>query len=105
MNRLTWHLEPGTPAEALGLLPLFIFPGDPRPAAEQLQERYAHGGGWSPLQGWRLNRETREAQYPGDTRLCAIAWARLRSEELLFFPYAWLAIVQPDGAFAISRID
>ena len=37
--------------EQLGMLPYFIDPNDPRPAREQLDANYQHGGGWVPSRG------------------------------------------------------
>ena len=45
----------GRPEDILGLLPMIFDSNDPRPAREQANERYAHGGGWNPQEGWELN--------------------------------------------------
>lgn len=46
---MVWKfLNPEMTVEQLGYIPLFFAADDPRPAAEQLNERYAHGGGWRP---------------------------------------------------------
>jgi hypothetical protein len=29
----------------------------------------------------------------------------LRDEEIRFYDYSWLAIVQPDGSFEVARVD
>lgn len=103
---LTWELARVPYAlETLGLIPTFLSADDPRPAAEQINENYAHGGGWRPLRRWKLNVDTREAQFPGDPRIEAIAWTRLRDEHIFVFPHAWVAIVQADGSFEMGRID
>jgi len=99
---------------AVGAIPFFLRENDPRPAREQFAERYAHGGGWSPFEGFALSvREAPEGtrqgayaiQYPDDPPYFELARAKLREELILVFPHAWVAIVQPDGSFEISRMD
>jgi hypothetical protein len=43
--------------------------------------------------------------YPDDPPLPCVAETRLRDERVLFFPYGFVAIVQPDGAFVVQRMD
>lgn len=89
--------------ERLGLIPEFLSEHDPRPAREQLDERYAHGGGWRPMAGWTLKGNT--LQYPGDDKLHVIAVGRLRDEIIAVFPNAWVAIIQPDDSYEVARMD
>ena len=108
MKMLDWQTKSGMPTSVLGLIPQFIFADDPRPAAEQFNERYAHGGGWSSFgKGeWGMDDDGSYAlKYPGDPRMYWIARAQLRDETILFYPHAWVAIVQADGAFEVSRMD
>jgi hypothetical protein len=44
-------------------------------------------------------------QYPNDPPYSPVAYGFLRDELILVFPHAWVAIVQPDGAFAVARMD
>lgn len=103
-----WYLLHGGP-ESLGLLPQFFLLDDPRPAAEQINERYAHGGGWSPFKGfeaviigdprgWRIT-------YPGDPPYFALAFCELRNEIVILFQREWLMVVQEDGTWQITRVD
>jgi hypothetical protein len=88
----------------LGYLPFFLDANDPRPAAEQIDAHYQHGGGWQSFKGFeRLNHS--DLQYPGDPPLHPIAMTRLRDEEIYVYPYSWVMVLQPDGAFDIARID
>lgn len=91
---------------ALGWIPSFLTALDPRPAWEQINERYAHGGGWNPmLPGkWRLD-EKDYLHYPGDPAFQPLAMAWLRDEKILIYMYAFVAIVQRDGSFSVARID
>jgi hypothetical protein len=92
-----------------GILPDLLSPLDPRSAAEQLQETYAHGGGWSPFARFALHDWQQPGQatlaYPEDPPMREISRAKLRDETLILFECEWLAIVQPDGRFEVSRVD
>jgi hypothetical protein len=43
--------------------------------------------------------------YPSDPTFYPLAVARVREELVLFYPYAWVAVVQKDASFRIARID
>jgi hypothetical protein len=98
-----------TDMEAAGLLPDFFGEADPRPAREQLHENYAHGGGWHPMKGWRLEHVGHlglaRAYYPGDPPMRELSRAVFRKELLILFQGSWLAIIQPDGSFEMGRCD
>lgn len=89
----------------LGLIPSFLDEEDERPASEQFDERYSHGGGWRPMKGWEMG-PTSEIRYKGDRdAMRPIAVIAFREELIYIYPYAWVAIVQPDGSFEVSRMD
>ena len=98
-----------TNMEAAGLLPDFFGEADPRPAREQLNENYARGGGWHPMEGWQLehvaNLGLARACYPGNPPYREVSRAKLRTELLILFQGAWLAIIQPDGSFEMGHCD
>lgn len=105
---MIWHLvHPHMTLEHLGLIPSFVSEDDPRPAAEQFDERYKFGG-WRPMDGFKLRRDGSPQNwtltYPGDPALPVLAYAHLRDEIILFFPYSWVAVVSADG-FEVSRMD
>lgn len=107
--------RPGYSIDCLGALPTFFWNGDSRPASEQLDERYSHGGGFSTfgegmftLTEWEHGPA--KLKYPGDPAYEEIARGYLHlyqpSEELiLVFDYAIVAIVQKDGTFLVTRCD
>jgi hypothetical protein len=97
-------LHPKMTMEHLGLLPSFLDVNDPRPAREQFHQNYAHGGGWSPFDGFEM-RKGHSIKYPGDPVHKPLAQAKLRDELIVFYDYAWVAIIQPDGSFEIARMD
>jgi hypothetical protein len=96
--------HPDVRMDHLGLIPLFLYPAAPRPAREQFAERYAHGGGWKPMQGFDVLEGA--IQYPGDPHpRLLLAEGRLGEETIRIYDGAWVAIVQPDGATEIGRMD
>jgi hypothetical protein len=98
-------LHPQMKFEYLGLLPEFFSEADPRPAREQIHEAYAHGGGWSPRGSWSYSPLNDVIEYLGDRPLQPIAKATLHGEKIFLYESAWVAIVQPDGSFEVSRCD
>lgn len=75
----------GDIVERLGYVPGFFDNNDPRSAKEQLNERYAHGGGWLPVKGFTFVK----GASMNECRLVG-------SDNMLFRPYA-AAILHPDG--------
>ena len=96
--------------EAAGLLPLFLNPDDPRPAREQINDSYAHGGGWQEFTGftpcinWADPMES-YLDYPDDPPMRAVAFAFFAEELVILFTYSWCAIVQPDLTATVARLD
>ncbi len=90
--------------EMLGLIPAFLDEADPRPAREQIDENYRHGGGWSPQPKFKMLPDG-NLSYPGDPPLLLLAETRLRDELIRFYDLSYLAIVQPDGSFEAARLD
>jgi hypothetical protein len=101
-----WELlHPEMTYEKLGLIPWWIFSGDPDPVWKQIDKHYQHGGGWRHgNMGFKMG-EGAKLSYPGDPDLYPLAQMRLRDELLLFYDYAIVAIVQPDKSFEVSRVD
>ena len=96
-------LNGGTP-DTVGLIPMWLDKDDPRPAKEQLDEHYQHGGGWRPFKGFKLLRN-HSIKYPGDPELKPLAILRLRGEMIAVYPHAWVMILQKDGTFEVCRMD
>ena len=76
--------------EMLGFLPSFLNENDPRPAAQQFDANYQHGGGWQPMEGWTLADDDM-LKYPGDPPQSPLAETRLRDERILFYPHAFVS--------------
>lgn len=99
--------------ELVGIIPSFLSEADPRPARAQIDEAYAHGGGWHPLSGWlpqptNINADGRNVpalQYPGDPIYRPVAFTLLRDELIVVYSYAWVGIFQPTGEFSVARLD
>ena len=103
---MTWEaLDEHCTVEHLGFLPGFISEDNPKPAREQIDDNYRHGGGWNAFRGHTFNPETYAISYPGDPPLRPLARTRLRDEVIYFYPYAWVLILQADGSYEIARVD
>lgn len=104
-----WTFDhPKATLEHLGFIPEFLSEDDPRSAAEQINENYHHGGGWRPMAGWELDHTNRAITYGKDhidPPYQPIAHTKFREELIVFYRHSWLAIVQPDGKYEVSRID
>ena len=99
-----WHqLHPNATPEMLGYIPSFLNENDPTPAREQFNENYI--GGWHPFQGFKLNTITLELEYPNDPPTVPLAYAEFRNEVIVVYQHAWVAIIQADGSFEVSRMD
>jgi len=88
-----------------GLIPDMLRTADPRPAREQFDAAYAHGGGWLPFRGFKFNAKNQSITYPGDPSLLPLARGKLRDETILIYPHAWVGILQPNGDFEVARMD
>ncbi|RPI45491.1 MAG: hypothetical protein EHM67_02380 [Hyphomicrobiaceae bacterium] len=91
--------------DLLGFLPLIFDDRDPAPAREQVEAKYAHGGGWQPLPDWRVDVATGLAKYPGDSAIKPVCATMIRDEKILLYPHSWVCIIQPDGSYEMARID
>lgn len=90
--------------DLVGYIPEFLFESDDRPAREQFNERYAHGGGWSPFNGFAVSDDA-TLEYPGDPAIKPVARIAFRDEEIFIYPYAWVMIRQPNGSTEVARMD
>lgn len=102
---MIWRLLNGATMEHLGFLPSFLSEDDPRPAREQIHDNYRHGGGWRPFKGFKFDPGNLSITYPDDPPQYPLATVKLREEFLIFYPHAWLLIMQPSGKYEISRVD
>lgn len=89
----------------LGFIPSFLDEDDPRPAVEQLNANYAHGGGFRPMDGFAMDPRTFVLSYPGDPPFRPLAMMLLRQEQIFVYEHAFVCVVQLDGSFAVSRMD
>ena len=101
------YLHPSGP-DLVGFIPTFLSESDPRPASEQFNERYAFGGGWRPMDGWRHSHQPDKGltiTYPGDPTYRPVASITLRDETIWVYQHAWVAIEAASGSVEISRMD
>lgn len=102
---MDWILKhPRMTMEMLGYIPDFLSESNPRPAREQLNTAYSHGGGWQPFDGFRMEPDGGLA-YPGDPPMRVLAEAFMRTELIRFYEHSWVAIIQPSGEWEVCRMD
>jgi hypothetical protein len=103
--------QPGVTLDHLGLLPEILQAGDPRPVAEQLADRYAHGGGYRPMGSgdWHFDEDTLALEYPGDEPYRPVArftFPRTNEIAILYEPCSFLLIKKQDSKhFVVTRVD
>ena len=125
---MRWHMHNGATRKMLGFIPDFLHDLDPRPAAVQFNEAYAHGVGWHSfgkgkwklkLPDWANEHEllsTAALTYPGDPAFVLVASAVLHESDsdpkikpeliLIFDGGPWVVIKQLNSdEFDVSRMD
>jgi hypothetical protein len=103
-NDMLWiQKHPRATIEMLGFIPEFLSEDDPRPAREQINDKYGHGGGWRPLPGFRMTENA--LHYPEDPPYALLFETTLHDEVIRFYNYAWVAIISADGSFEVCRMD
>lgn len=96
--------HPQANAEAhLGIIPEYFDENDPKPAAQQVSEKYI--GGWLPMKANYKFLPDGSFVYPGDPPTRLLYVAQFRNEQIRVYEHAWVGIFQPDGSFEISRMD
>ena len=96
--------HPRANMEMLGWLSGMLCEDDIRPAAEQFDTTYRHGGGWQPTSGFTM-KPNGNLQYPGDRPTRLLYETKLHDETIRFYENAWVAIIQPNGDFEVCRMD
>jgi hypothetical protein len=91
--------------DVLGFLPDIILSSDRRPVKEQLQDRYAHGGGYRHIPGFTMD-EYNVMTYPGDPPYKPTAAAMINGELVIFYRQgSLLAILKSPTEFEVTRVD
>lgn len=93
-----------TTREDLGLIPYFLNENAGGSAVEQLNRNYAHGGGFDPFPGFTLGANN-SLTYPGDPPMQPLAKIDFGAEQVFVYDYGWVAVVQPNRSFQVSRMD
>lgn len=84
-----------------GYIPSWLDDANPKSAKEQLKDGY---GSWDHFDGLALLPNDC-LKYPGDPPLVPISEILLRNERIVLYPSSWIAIIQPDRSFEVSRMD
>jgi hypothetical protein len=97
-------LDPSFHLDRLGLLLDILSASDRRPVKEQLEDRYRHGGGWRPIQGFRMQKN--RTLLTDDASYRPAAAADVNGELVIFYKNcSLLAVIQQDGKFEVTRVD
>jgi hypothetical protein len=105
MSAVWIQLDPAFPMDGLGWLVDLLDDGDQRPVRAQLEDRYAHGGGWRPIRGFTMDRD-KVLHFPEDEPYTPSAMTRIGKEWVIFYRQcSLLAVIQPTGEFAVTRVD
>jgi hypothetical protein len=101
-----WNrLHPRATEDHLGFIAVFCNDDDPRSAREQLNDNYAHGGGFNPTKGFEM-AENGELSYPGDLPMKPLWNCIIHGEEVRVYEHAWVAIINlKDNSFIVARMD
>jgi hypothetical protein len=104
---IVWEkLDKRAVMDNLGLIATFLDWDNPDPARKQLNDNYAHGGGWNPQPKFEMaDPASGVLQYPGDPPLHPLFKAHLRDEIVRVYDYGYVSITQPDGTFEAARMD
>lgn len=97
--------------EAAGFIPMMLDTENPKSAAEQLHDGYAHGGGWRPFKGFtREQNGTRNQwrlRYVGDQPMYSITAVQMRDEVIVVYEGSWVTVhnVNTPDEFVCARMD
>ena len=86
-------------------LPQIISSEDPRTIKEQINAKYAHGGGFMKFEGFTFDPKTKSIQYPGDPVFKALAEIKVRDETAYYYTSDWVVVVQKTGEWEATRMD
>lgn len=110
-------LDPRVTEDHLGMIPHFLWDSDPRTAVDQINERYAHGGGWRPLSNFLplgaynfAEGVAPKLRYPGDPPFHPYAMATLHAdtdaaEVFVIYEHAFCAIFRNGELYQVARLD
>lgn len=105
-NHTPFAAARGIPLEAIvGIIPQFLSYLDPRDPVEQINEAYAHGGGWNDFDGFTFDPVAHSIKYPGDPKHEALAETVLNGKRIFVYESAWVAVWDGENQPRIARLD
>lgn len=95
---------------AAGIVPEFLDPYNALSAKAQIDQAYAHGGGWRDFDGFTVRidwaaPENSELLYPGDPPVKAKAFCFFGEELIVLYDYDWCSVSHPSGTCYVARLD
>lgn len=103
-----WEILRVGHAYTIGYLPDIILNEvyDSRPVVEQVNDRYAHGGGWHAMSGFKWEKLAQRLTYPGDKPMHANARFQANSKETVYvFDGGWVLVDRGPGNWEVARLD
>ena len=92
--------------DLVGYIPQIIRADDERPVVAQVNDRYAHGGGWNSFKGFKLTRGEMALKYPGDPALKPVAMLKVSEKETVYiYQHAWVLVDRGGEDWDIARLD
>lgn len=98
--------------KGMGYIPHFLDSKSTQTVEEQINFNYAHGGGWRPMNGFKLNSGNSNPllwnlRYPGDPIFRAIGYCYPKPDVIfVVFSHAWCMIMNTKtGEKEIARMD
>lgn len=93
--------------DAFGFIPMMLSPTNMTPMWKQVDQGYAHGGGWNDFDGFEVSTDDEGKYmltYPGDPAYHERGRIVFGDEMLVIFDYSWVLWVHGDE-HKIARID
>ena len=108
MTTIVSFINPDRFSEIVGRIPEFLSAEDPRGVVDQINERYAHGGGWVDLpigkDGWDMTPNGK-LTYPDDADMAPVGFTKIHEELVFFYEHGMVVILVETGDFRVARLD
>ncbi len=91
--------------ETLGFIPFMLSLIDTDNAVVQFDKNYQYAGGWQSYDGFQMLPNGNMLYLSDEKPIRLMAEAKFRAETIRFYEFNWVAVVQRDGSFVVSRLD
>ncbi len=110
VNGIAWMVPLAATIDHLGLIPSFLHADEDRPATEQFNDAYQHGGGWRPSGSkFRIDQDKMELAsitYPEDDQWPLLGVCIVGDKGVYVFQDGWVAITDmEENILEVCRMD